>query len=166
MTKKLNAERSRNYEVGRGKPPKHTQFKKGQSGNPLGRKRTPEDYLNWKDPVFDVLLEDMTILRNGREVEMPAIVLMLRAMRNRVIAKSCPMAFKVLIDAAGHGGLPGLWWALKERKREKDGETIRRELEEAERFFREELPKFGTGRGLDVPDPRQESNPDQRGNEP
>ena len=26
-----------NYEVGYGKPPKHTQFKKGQSGNPKGR---------------------------------------------------------------------------------------------------------------------------------
>jgi hypothetical protein len=27
------------YDVGRGKPPKHTQFKKGQSGNPAGRKK-------------------------------------------------------------------------------------------------------------------------------
>ncbi len=26
------------YEVGYGKPPKQTQFKKGQSGNPLGKK--------------------------------------------------------------------------------------------------------------------------------
>ena len=25
------------YEVGYGKPPKHTQFKRGQSGNPNGR---------------------------------------------------------------------------------------------------------------------------------
>jgi hypothetical protein len=28
-----------NYEVGYRKPPKHTQFKKGQSGNPRGRPR-------------------------------------------------------------------------------------------------------------------------------
>lgn len=27
----------REYEVGKGKPPKHTQFPKGQSGNPTGR---------------------------------------------------------------------------------------------------------------------------------
>lgn len=27
------------YEVGKGKPPKHTQFKKGQSGNPEGARR-------------------------------------------------------------------------------------------------------------------------------
>ena len=27
------------YEVGYGKPPKHSQFKRGQSGNPQGRKK-------------------------------------------------------------------------------------------------------------------------------
>jgi hypothetical protein len=30
---------SGDYEVGRGKPPRHTRFKKGQSGNPKGRPR-------------------------------------------------------------------------------------------------------------------------------
>jgi len=30
-------ERKKDYEVGYGKPPKHGQFKKGQSGNPKGR---------------------------------------------------------------------------------------------------------------------------------
>lgn len=30
---------SANYEVGYGKPPVHTRFKKGQSGNPRGRRR-------------------------------------------------------------------------------------------------------------------------------
>lgn len=29
-------------EVGYGKPPKHTQFKKGQSGNPSGKKKKPK----------------------------------------------------------------------------------------------------------------------------
>jgi hypothetical protein len=35
------ASKERNYEVGYGKPPKHTQFKKGQSGNPKGRRKAP-----------------------------------------------------------------------------------------------------------------------------
>ena len=30
------SEDKRDYEVGRGKPPVHTRFKKGQSGNPRG----------------------------------------------------------------------------------------------------------------------------------
>jgi hypothetical protein len=29
------------YKVGYGKPPKHSQFKKGQSGNPRGRRKAP-----------------------------------------------------------------------------------------------------------------------------
>jgi hypothetical protein len=31
-----HAENKRDYPVGRGKPPVHTRFKKGQSGNPRG----------------------------------------------------------------------------------------------------------------------------------
>jgi len=31
------------YKVGPGRPPRHTQFKKGQSGNPGGRKKDPLD---------------------------------------------------------------------------------------------------------------------------
>jgi Family of unknown function (DUF5681) len=31
--------RNRDYAVGYGKPPKHSQFKKGQSGNPKGRRQ-------------------------------------------------------------------------------------------------------------------------------
>src|SRR5579871_2575461 len=34
-------ETSAPYEVGYGKPPRHTQFRKGQSGNPGGRPRRP-----------------------------------------------------------------------------------------------------------------------------
>jgi Family of unknown function (DUF5681) len=31
------------YKVGRGRPPLHTRFKKGQSGNPRGPRRRPKD---------------------------------------------------------------------------------------------------------------------------
>src|SRR4051794_35897587 len=34
----------RDYEVGRGKPPKHSQFRKGQSGNPCGRPRGAKNF--------------------------------------------------------------------------------------------------------------------------
>ena len=36
---------SDNYEVGWGKPPKHSQFQKGQSGNPRGRPRGSRNML-------------------------------------------------------------------------------------------------------------------------
>jgi len=35
------SKRNRRYDVGRGKPPKHSQFKKGQSGNPTGKRKGP-----------------------------------------------------------------------------------------------------------------------------
>ena len=36
MSENKMSENKRDYEVGRGKPPVHTRFKKGQSGNPRG----------------------------------------------------------------------------------------------------------------------------------
>jgi hypothetical protein len=39
-----NKEQKDNYEVGYGKPPKNTRFKKGVSGNPEGRPKKPLDF--------------------------------------------------------------------------------------------------------------------------
>ena len=36
MSANKTSEKKRDYEVGRGKPPVHSRFKKGQSGNPRG----------------------------------------------------------------------------------------------------------------------------------
>jgi hypothetical protein len=53
----------RNYEVGRGKPPKDSQFKKGQSGNPRGR---PCGAKNMATLVGEALDEKVTVTDNGR----------------------------------------------------------------------------------------------------
>ena len=54
---------SNDYEVGYAKPPKHTQFKKDQSGNPKGR---PKGRKNIRTIVKDVLDRTVTITENGR----------------------------------------------------------------------------------------------------
>ena len=69
------------YEVGYGKPPKHTRFKKGQSGNPKGR---PEDTKNLKTDLREEMNEKITI-REGAD-ERP--VSKQRALVKRLTAKA------------------------------------------------------------------------------
>ena len=52
----------KSYAVGYGKPPKHSQFKPGQSGNPAGR---PKDSRNVKTVLLEIAQEEMTITENG-----------------------------------------------------------------------------------------------------
>lgn len=52
-----------NYGVGYGKPPKHTQWKKGQSGNPAGR---PKNTKNFKTDLEEELFEPVQINEGGR----------------------------------------------------------------------------------------------------
>lgn len=54
---------AKDYEVGYGKPPKHTRFKKGQSGNSKGR---PKGQKNMRTIVNSVLDRTVTITENGQ----------------------------------------------------------------------------------------------------
>ena len=54
---------SNDYEVGYGKPPKHGQFKKGQSGNPKGR---PKGSRNFTTDVKNALKEPVCITKGGK----------------------------------------------------------------------------------------------------
>ncbi|MCO6384925.1 DUF5681 domain-containing protein [Oceanicola sp. 502str15] len=49
--------------VGYGKPPKHSRFRKGQSGNPKGR---PTRTKNFRKDLQDVLSEGVPITQNGQ----------------------------------------------------------------------------------------------------
>ena len=54
---------ARDYEVGYGKPPAHTRFKKGQSGNPRGRPKRSRNLAT----IFDAALDEkVAIVENGR----------------------------------------------------------------------------------------------------
>lgn len=55
---------SGDYEVGRGRPPKHGQFQKGRSGNPSGRKTGS---VNLKTLVRKVASTEIPVNDNGQE---------------------------------------------------------------------------------------------------
>jgi len=55
------------YEVGYGKPPRHSQFRPGQSGNPAGR---PPGRKNLATIARSALHEEITVVENGKSKRM------------------------------------------------------------------------------------------------
>ena len=53
----------RSYAVGYGKPPAHTRFKKGQSGNPAGRRKGSK---NFSTVLLEALQETVVIQQDGK----------------------------------------------------------------------------------------------------
>jgi len=59
----MPTDKQRDYAVGYGKPPRHTRFTKGQSGNPRGRARGAK---NLKTLLIETLNELVVVAENGR----------------------------------------------------------------------------------------------------
>lgn len=92
------------YEVGFARPPKHSQFKTGQSGNPRGR---PPGSRNFQTLLREELNQKMQVVDNGRSRLMSKGRVAVRQQVDKAV-KGCPKAFTVLmkleIDPAGAGG--------------------------------------------------------------
>lgn len=68
------------YEVGYGKPPRRTQFKPGQSGNPRGR---PRGQRNLSTMLKEALNEKVTLREGDRTRKVPkALAILLRILNN------------------------------------------------------------------------------------
>jgi hypothetical protein len=88
----------REYEVGYGKPPKKSQFKKGQSGNPKGSKKTEriDDLLV---VIEGVLAEPVTIRDGGKTRTVSKLEAMFHAQRLNAL-RGDPKAFRRIVKLA------------------------------------------------------------------
>src|SRR5262245_61852372 len=86
---------SRGYEIGYGRPPAHSRFKPGQSGNPRGR---PKGKRNMRELRREAYVQPVK-LANGRQV--PAIVAVDTALLGKALKgdpRAALMAVKMATD--------------------------------------------------------------------
>jgi hypothetical protein len=86
------------YEVGYGKPPRHTQFKRGQSGNPRGR---PPGAKNLSTLLNEALNEPVVVTENGRRRRITKRLASFTQLANEA-AKGNLRAFKLMVEILTH----------------------------------------------------------------
>jgi Family of unknown function (DUF5681) len=90
----VRPDNQRDYEVGYGKPPRHTRFKKGQSGNPRGR---PKGSKNLPTLLSEALNDPVVVAENGRRRK----ITMRQAIIKQLVKRSATAdlrAMKILLD--------------------------------------------------------------------
>jgi len=88
------ADKKDDYEVGYGKPPQNTRFKKGQSGNPRGRAPGAKDL---KTLLIDTLNEPVIVTENGGRRTISKRQAIVKQLVNQS-AKGDWRAVKLLVD--------------------------------------------------------------------
>jgi len=86
-------DRERNYEVGYGKPPAPSRFRKGQSGNPKGR---PQGSKNLSTLLDDALNEPVVVSENGKRRRITKREAVLKQLVNKA-ASGNPRAIQLLL---------------------------------------------------------------------
>jgi len=95
------AENADDYEVGYKKPPRHTRYRPGQSGNQKGR---PKGVKNLKIDLVDELSERVTIKENGRQLKVSKQRLMIKALIAKAVTgdtRAANLAISLLAQTMG-----------------------------------------------------------------
>ncbi len=91
------------YAVGYGRPPEHTRFKPGRSGNPKGR---PKRHRNLRTIVEAILNERIRIREGERTRDVPRLEALVRTILDRAL-KGDPRAVNALMALIRTTGLAG-----------------------------------------------------------
>ena len=94
MSRTKSAGAPGDYEIGRGKPPRSSRFKPGQSGNPGGRKK---GNLNLSTVLRSVLESDIDVTESGRRRTVAVLeAIILRQVQDAL--RGQPRAIDSLLD--------------------------------------------------------------------
>jgi hypothetical protein len=85
---------SDSYEVGYGKPPRSTQFKKGVSGNPKGR---PKKALDFDHELLRESRTSVTLNENGRRRRISKHAAVIKQLLNKAMSGNIPAA-RIYLD--------------------------------------------------------------------
>ena len=96
MPKKKEHSKGDEYEVGYGRPPTHSQFKPGQSGNPKGR---PKGSKNTKTILAEELDTKITLTEGSQKITITKREAMVKSSVNKAI-KGDHRAFNLLYKEA------------------------------------------------------------------
>jgi Family of unknown function (DUF5681) len=91
--KTMADESNRDYEIGYGKPPKHSQFGKGHSGNPHGR---PKGSINLSTLLDSTLNEKVIVSENGKRKRITKREAILKQLVNKA-ASGDPKSIHMLL---------------------------------------------------------------------
>jgi hypothetical protein len=89
----MSTEEKADYEVGWGKPPQHTRFAKGQSGNPKGREKGSK---NFSTVLTNTLNETVVVNENGLRKNISKLEAMTKQLVNKA-ATGDPRATQTLL---------------------------------------------------------------------
>jgi len=97
---RAKADEEGNYEVGKGRPPKETRWKKGHSGNPRGR---PKSRKPGPVDVAAVLETPVQARVGGRETKIPTFEASFRQLAKRAVDGHLPAIRKFLKTCEQYG---------------------------------------------------------------
>jgi hypothetical protein len=118
----MPSEITRDYAVGYGKPPVHTRFQKGKSGNPKGR---PRGMKNMSTLLSTALNASIVVVANGRRKKITKREAIVTQLVNKSAAadlKATQIVLAMLRDLECHADDPGEATVFTEA----DQEIIRR----------------------------------------
>ncbi len=104
MPTKRNGKRTADYDVGYKRPPKATQFKAGQSGNPKGRRKGSRPV---GAVLQDIIQQKVSVTEGGKTRRIPALEVIIRRLTNDAM-RSDAGAIKLLLSLVDrYGETPG-----------------------------------------------------------